>query len=201
MRSFTAFFISFFVLAMPASAIDLDIKSKTVKGGSNTVISSGDTLDETLPSDDSETKAKTEEIVQSIMLAGGKSYKSIYLNVENYRKLVFYVVPIRQLTEPRAEPRYKLDALFSFEADTSSSLIPDINENNPVEKGWEEFGSIRFSNREEKGEPFFYKLTTGETASRILVTKVYGPYVRIVLTNIAAPDTSQAYRVVAYMTR
>ncbi|MSR76747.1 MAG: hypothetical protein EXS63_00755 [Candidatus Omnitrophica bacterium] len=121
------------------------------------------------------------------------------MDVRDYREVTFYVIPDLIMTDETA-PLYRLDAYFSIQGD-----IQKIQEMGEASKdfstnGWQEFGSMGVDEDKKEIPTAFYKLTTGETSSRVLATKIYGPFVHLVLKNLT-PDSKRRFQIIAYLTR
>ena len=67
-------------------------------------------------------------------------------------------------------------------------------------EGFQQFGNMMMHDENPPGQPSFTFLTTGETASRVLSSPVYGPFVRIVLRSLTQADRRK-FKIVAFLSR
>ena len=136
----------------------------------------------------------------AVTLEHGQLYQSPYLDVRDYREATFYVLEQKVLNSPRAETKYRLDAFFSVNTDSSGTLNFDTNQVEFLYRGWQEFGSLKSQAEESEGSGDFKITSTGLTSSRVLATGVYGPYVRVELRNLTEGDKAKrTFRVYAYL--
>ena len=141
----------------------------------------------------------TQEVAKEVTLPFGETFESDPIDVREYRDVAFYVIPDLVITD-QVPPVYRLDAYFSILPGTQKiqkmgEAGKDISSN-----GWQEFGSMGIDEEKKELQTSFHKLTTGETSSRVLTTKVYGPFIRVVLKNLT-PDSKRKFRIVAYLSR
>ena len=144
------------------------------------------------------------EIAGEVQLNNGETYESDYVDVKSYHYATFYALEkndnsIKVVSTPQAPARYQLDAYFTIDSNTTKLMSMDDNKPKVINKGIQEFGS-QLSKAEGDVQPSFEKLSTGETSSRVLYTRIYGPYVRVVLKSLS-PKEQQRYRIVAYLTK
>ena len=139
-----------------------------------------------------------QEIGKEITLGNSETYESDPLDVREYKEVAFYVVP-DQMMGDQAEAVYQLDAFFSITS--SAQKVQKMGEKTKsISKGWQEFGSMDVDDKNKELQSSFHKLTTGETSTRVLTTKVHGPFVRVVLKNLT-PESKRKFQIVAYLTR
>ncbi|MSR77516.1 MAG: hypothetical protein EXS63_04750 [Candidatus Omnitrophica bacterium] len=144
------------------------------------------------------------EITAEAQLNYGEIYESDYVDVKKYQHATFYVMEkndnsIKVVSTPPAPVRYQLDAFFTIEQSTTKIMSFGDDKPKIINKGIQEFGS-QFSKEEGDANPSFEKISTGETSTRALHTRIYGPYVRLVLKSLSKNE-QQRYRIVAYLTQ
>ncbi len=140
---------------------------------------------------------KTMEIISSTEILTGEYYESGYLDVQQYKQVAVFVRPekiFNDLVNNKKETvEYDLSAFFSID---DTPVDPKSEMNN---EGWQEFGALA-SQPDGTSQPAFIKTATGKTAAGVLFTTLYGPYMRVRLTNLGSAD-SQRFRIVAYLIR
>ena len=187
-----------FIMATPAWAIDLG----PVSGGAASEAAEVKVVnEEPVPVAISATGlSQLLEITASVQLEKDEDYRSPYLDVQGYRTVSFFVIPVKVLNEPQADIQYRLDAFFGADAATADYKKFGKEDSELIGGGGsQQFGAVEVEGLTEKA--MFTKLTTGVTGGdRVLTIPVYGPFVRIVLTNLTEDDRRK-FRIAAYMTR
>ena len=140
------------------------------------------------------------EIIHETQLKQGEDYRSEFLDIREFQYISIYVIPLVEvLNRPEETVRYQLDAYFSIDTSMTTLLKFGETQEEVANAGFQEFGSMQ---TDEQGilVPRFEKLTTGETTGRVLHSRVYGPFLRVVLTNLT-PDERRKFKVIAFLTR
>lgn len=194
-RGFAAF--AFLICASPfLLAIDLGIEETNVDKPQKVEVVNEDPITVT-----EESSGQVVDIISSVNLKFKEHHRSSALDVRKYREAVFYVVPLENTIFEEGPPpvRYRLDVYFTL--DTATTTYYEMGAKTPKteERDVQEFGNTLMKGKGIEEESFV-KLTTGETESRALSCKIYGPYVRAVLTNLTSDDTRK-FRVAAYLTK
>jgi len=142
---------------------------------------------------------KVFEITEGVTLKAGDVYESPFVDVRLYRHITFYVVPSMPMTAPQPEVYYELDAFFSAMAGVTKNFKKfGEKKTMQADQAIGEFGAMRM-NTEGESESSFVKLSTGITStSRALTTPIYGPYVRVTLTNHSAEENAH-FKILAYL--
>ena len=155
--------------------------------------------DETVPTEE---KILIREVVHEIQLKYEEEYNSPFIDVRDYQHVSFYVIPILEvLNRPQEDiAKYQLDAFFAVDTSMTTVLAFGETHEDVVRSGFQEFGTMR-TNEEGILIPSFEKLTTGETASRVLHSRVYGPFVRVILKNLNDDDERRKFKIVAFLTK
>ena len=142
-------------------------------------------------------------IASEIQIKFGEDYTSSFMDVQHFKEITFYVLANDEtvFTDSPSIMRYQLDAFFSVTSqDAKLYAMGGGTEPEIKDYGRQEFGEMHV--KEEGGEMqgVFTKLTTGETSTRALHCKIYGPYVRVVLKNLT-PDKAKKFSLLAYVTK
>ena len=140
------------------------------------------------------------EVIHEIQLKQGEDYRSEFLDIREFQYISIYVIPLVEvLNRPEETVRYQLDAYFSIDTSMTTLLKFGETQEEVANAGFQEFGSMQ---TDEQGilVPRFEKLTTGETSGRVLHSRIYGPLLRVVLTNFT-PDERRKFKVIAFLTR
>ena len=201
MKRSLPFLILLTVISIPSLwALDLGGAGATTGGGENPKVEIEGQPIQVKENSDGEVR----EIATEIQLDNGQTYESDYVDVKSFRYATFYVLEkndnsIKVVSTPQAPVRYELNAYFTVDSNTTKVMAMGDDKPKVLNKGIQEFGS-QLSKMEGDVQPSFEKLSTGETSSRALYTRIYGPYVRVVLRSLSSKE-QQRYRIVAYLTK
>ncbi len=139
-----------------------------------------------------------QEVGKDISLGNGETFESESFDVREYKEVSFYVVP-DQILGGSSDAVYQLDAFFSITPEAQK--IQKMGEKSGGNSnGWQEFGNMSVDEKSKEQQSSFQKLSTGVTSTRVLTTKVYGPFIHVVLKNLT-PDSKQRFKIVAYLSR
>ncbi len=139
-----------------------------------------------------------QEIGKEITLGAGEVYESEPFDVREYRECAIYVIPDTVLGS-QTDSLYQTDAYFSITPATQK--IQKMGEKAGKQtKGWQEFGNMKVDSSSKTETESFMKLSTGQTSSRVLFTKIYGPFIQVALKNLT-PDSKRKFKITAYLTR
>ncbi len=141
------------------------------------------------------------DVVKDTNLASNEDYESPYLDVRDWRDISIYVIPEQVFSDIQPQTIYKLDAFFSVQASSVTKFQKFGEEKKDTQMAaGQEFGSMRMAGEKDEATASFTKLSTGPTPNRILASRVFGPFLKIKLTNLT-PDTKVKFKVVAYLSR
>lgn len=145
--------------------------------------------------------SKLLEITEGEQIEPGDDYKSPFFDVQDYRSASFYVIPEKVFNEPQPPIRYQLDAYFAVDTGiTEYKKFGSDDAETVGGGGTQEFGMMNIGEEGSTEAPTFTKTTTGDTASRVLHTPIYDPYVRVVLRNLTQGERRK-FKVVAFLSR